>query len=158
MKFKATVINVGAYPDMRIQGYERIKHSTMQVVGDVIVLSVSEGYHAASISAQNREQFWALRYWNQAHYRPGVPIETGTDDGSDGNCGSSESLLICPKRTRQWTSAGLLKNLLHCVGGHASKTLSCLKVRKIPRKLKPKFSQILYGGWFTFISFELLIS
>ena len=57
MKFKATVINVGAYPDMRIQGYERIKHSTMQVVGDVIVLSVSEGYHTASISAQNREQF-----------------------------------------------------------------------------------------------------
>ena len=28
----------------------------MQVVGDVIVLSVSEGYHTARVSTQNREQ------------------------------------------------------------------------------------------------------
>ena len=39
-------------------------------------------YHTARISKQNREQFEHF-VTDQAHYRPSVSIETGTDDGSD---------------------------------------------------------------------------
>ena len=42
---------------MRYQTFHVSGVVTMQVVGDFIPLSVSEGYHMASISTQNREQF-----------------------------------------------------------------------------------------------------
>lgn len=82
---------------------------------------------------------------NQAHYRPSVSIETGTGDGSDENCGSAEGILIS-KTNAALNKCLVSKDLFHCVSGHASEPLSCLKVGKFPRKLKLNFSQIGYGG------------
>ena len=108
--------NVGACPDMPTQRYDDVSN----------IPYVWPGCYASGWWRHRSLRFWRLRITrlefpnkivnnsstsllNQAHYRPSVSIETGTDDGSDENCCSAEGILIYPKRTRHWTSAWFLK-------------------------------------------------